>query len=310
MRSTTLAAPLLLECQRAILERDAWPLLRVELPGATAAASTRHARDCHLDDFPEVAYAEAKQANASARRSRRRRTRARSRGSTRRAWRARRGRASRCASRRSGGAGARRSGRRRRGAQQAGMALADFEAFVERALFLDRADPVAAWGELHDFQEALIERLRGARELRIEADGTDLTLGVKGRTWVNSDGRRNMPSGEVFTGPLEDSANGRIRFASRRRRPASTSRASTSSSATALSSRRRPSAARSTSSARWRPTTARAASARSASARTSASTARSARSSSTRRSAAPSTSRSGAPIRRPAARTSPRCTGT
>ena len=32
------------------------------------------------------------------------------------------------------------------------------------------------------------------------------------RTWVNSDGRRNMPSGEVFTGPHEDSASGRIRF--------------------------------------------------------------------------------------------------
>ena len=45
-----------------------------------------------------------------------------------------------------------------------------------------------------------------------EAEGTDVTLSVKGRTWVNSDGRRNMPSGEVFTGPHETSANGRIRF--------------------------------------------------------------------------------------------------
>ena len=35
---------------------------------------------------------------------------------------------------------------------------------------------------------------------------------MKGRTWVNSDGKRNMPSGEVFTGPLETSATGRIRF--------------------------------------------------------------------------------------------------
>ena len=32
------------------------------------------------------------------------------------------------------------------------------------------------------------------------------------RTWINSDGRRNMPSGEVFTGPHEGSANGRVRF--------------------------------------------------------------------------------------------------
>mgnify|MGYP002140658571 CR=1 FL=1 len=35
---------------------------------------------------------------------------------------------------------------------------------------------------------------------------------MKGRIWVNSDGLRNMPSGEVFTGPVETSANGRVRF--------------------------------------------------------------------------------------------------
>jgi aminopeptidase len=49
-------------------------------------------------------------------------------------------------------------------------------------------------------------------ELRIEAPRTDLTLNVKGRTWENSDGRRNMPSGEVFTGPRETSATGHVRF--------------------------------------------------------------------------------------------------
>ena len=98
------------------------------------------------------------------------------------------------------------------GAQQAGMATATFAALVERALFLDRDDPVAAWGELRAHQARLIERLAGASELRIEAEGTDLRLSVAGRTWVNSDGRRNMPSGEVFTGPVEDSAEGRIRF--------------------------------------------------------------------------------------------------
>ena len=84
--------------------------------------------------------------------------------------------------------------------------------FVTRALFLDRDDPVAAWGELRAFQAGLIERLAPASEIRIEAPGTDLTLDVAGRTWVNSDGKRNMPSGEVFTGPHETSAEGAIRF--------------------------------------------------------------------------------------------------
>jgi aminopeptidase len=97
-------------------------------------------------------------------------------------------------------------------AQQAGMGTGAFAAFVERAVFLDRDDPVRAWGELREFQARLIERLAPAREIRIEADGTDLRLAVEGRTWVNSDGRRNMPSGEVFTGPHEASAEGRIRF--------------------------------------------------------------------------------------------------
>ena len=75
---------------------------------------------------------------------------------------------------------------------------------MQRALFLDQPDPARAWGELRGFQDALIGRLSKASELRLEAEGTDLKLSVKGRTWVNSDGKRNMPSGEVFTGPIED----------------------------------------------------------------------------------------------------------
>jgi aminopeptidase len=61
-------------------------------------------------------------------------------------------------------------------------------------------------------QARLKERLEEARELRIVGPGTDLTLSVEGRTFVNSAGRRNMPCGEVFTGPIEDSANGHVTF--------------------------------------------------------------------------------------------------
>jgi aminopeptidase len=210
VRSTTLAAPLLLECQRAILDRDAWPLLRVELPGATAAFH-RHARDRHLDGFPEVSYAEAKKAHASLGIQAPENTRALAGIDPERLARAARGRKP-----------LREQMLKRRwcstlwptnaGAQQAGMSLDDFEAFVARALFLDQPDPARSWGELRTFQAELIERLSGVQELHVEAPGTDLTLTVKGRTWVNSDGKRNMPSGEVFTGPHEASANGRVRF--------------------------------------------------------------------------------------------------
>lgn len=97
-------------------------------------------------------------------------------------------------------------------AQQAGMSTAAFRAFVERALYLNRPNPIAAWHELAAFQAALIGRLQKVKELRIQADETDLRLSVEGRTWINSDGKRNMPSGEVFTGPLEASAEGQVHF--------------------------------------------------------------------------------------------------
>jgi aminopeptidase len=92
------------------------------------------------------------------------------------------------------------------------MSDEEYAAFVTRALFLDRPDPVAAWGELSERQARVVQRLRAAELIRIEAEGTDLSLRVGGRTWINSDGRRNLPSGEVFTGPREDSAAGTIRF--------------------------------------------------------------------------------------------------
>ncbi len=210
VRSTALAAPLLLEVQRAILERDAWPLLRVELPGATASFY-RHAQDRHLDLFSEVAFNEAKRAHAQLGIQAPENTRALAGIDPARLARAARARKP-----------IREQTMSKRwcstlwptqaGAQQAGMSLAGFEDFVARALFLDQPDPVRSWGELRVFQEGLIKRLKGAGELRIEAPGTDVTLSVKRRTWVNSDGKRNMPSGEVFTGPHETSANGRIRF--------------------------------------------------------------------------------------------------
>src|SRR3954465_2932230 len=62
--STTLAAPLLLELQRAILEREAWPVFRVELPGQ-AEGFYAHAREQQLDEFPSLARREAKECHAT-----------------------------------------------------------------------------------------------------------------------------------------------------------------------------------------------------------------------------------------------------
>ncbi len=73
---------------------------------------------------------------------------------------------------------------------------------------LDRPDPAGAWAELSTMQAELCARLTLAKTIRIEGDGTDLSLRVDGRHWQNSDVKRNLPSGEVFTGPRERSAKG------------------------------------------------------------------------------------------------------
>jgi aminopeptidase len=210
VRSSTEATDLLLALQRGILERGAWPVFRIDLPGEQATFY-EHARDVHLDSAPKDAVDDAKRIDVSL-----------SIQAPRDAFElegvdpqkiARVARA--------------RKGIRERimdkrwcttlwptpaAAERAGMPLAEFEAFVERALFLDQPDAVASWRGLSAFQATLIERVGPAGEIRVEADGTDITLGVKGRRWVNSDGKRNMPSGEIFTGPVESSINGRIRF--------------------------------------------------------------------------------------------------
>lgn len=97
-------------------------------------------------------------------------------------------------------------------AQDADMDTAEFEDFVLHACKLDRDDPVAAWTELRVEQQRLIDWLAGKSEIHLTGPGTDLTLSVAGRGWINSDGRRNFPSGEIFTSPVEDSVNGHVHF--------------------------------------------------------------------------------------------------
>ncbi|MBN2465507.1 aminopeptidase, partial [candidate division WOR-3 bacterium] len=97
-------------------------------------------------------------------------------------------------------------------AQQAGMSLADYADFVFSACFCDQPDPIAAWQKLSAEQQHYVDFLNSVKTLRVEGPGTDLTVSVDGRKWVNSDGKANFPSGEVFTGPVEDSAEGRITF--------------------------------------------------------------------------------------------------
>jgi len=208
--STTLAESLVRSLHRAVLQREAWPLVRVS-PPSLAADFYRYATDRQLDGFAPADLSELECVDAILSADAPANTSALADADPELIARA---------------ASARVAVREARLAlrwcgtiwptpalaQQAGMAEREYAAFVTRALFLDRADPVLAWRELSARQAELVQRLSDAREIRIEAEGTDISLSVEGRTWINSDGRRNMPSGEVFTGPLEHSANGTIRF--------------------------------------------------------------------------------------------------
>lgn len=97
-------------------------------------------------------------------------------------------------------------------AARAGMSLAELDDYYAKLMHLDDADPARAFHTLRDEQESLLARLRAANSVRIESFDTDLTLSTSGRGWVNSYGRRNVPSGEMYTSPVEDSAEGVIHF--------------------------------------------------------------------------------------------------
>jgi aminopeptidase len=210
LASTTLAEPVMRSLHRAVLQREAWPLVRMA-PPSLAADFYRYATDRQIDRFAPADLSELKSVDAILSIDAPANTSALAgvdpaliaRAATARVP----VREARLALRWCGTIWPTPAL-----AQLAAMAEDEHAAFVTRALFLDRPDCTQAWRELSARQAELVDRLGTAREIRIEAEGTDISLSVEGRKWINSDGRRNMPSGEVFTGPLEHSANGTIRF--------------------------------------------------------------------------------------------------
>jgi aminopeptidase len=207
---TPQSLPLVRAIHNALLDRGAWPLIRLA-PAELAANFFGHAQGVHLDGFAPIELTEVQAANGVISITAPANTRALASVDPALIARASKARAP-----------VQEARLQKRWcstvwptpalAQQASMGDDEYAALVQRALFLDRPDPVAAWRSLSERQERLVQRLTRARRVRIEAEGTDLQVGVEGRTWVNSDGKRNMPSGEVFTGPIENSANGSIRF--------------------------------------------------------------------------------------------------
>lgn len=205
----TTAEPLVRLTAEAAILRGAHPIVRLEIPGL-ADFLVGHGTDDQIRSVPESAYADARSADARIRILAESRPHSVVDPSKKALYDKAREPLRQLA-----------AGRRwaltqyptETYAQLAGMTTGEYEAFVTSAMFLDRPDPVAAWQELGRRQAKVIDRIRPVSQIRLLAEGTDLSLDVSSRTWINSDGRRNMPSGEVFTGPHETSANGRLHCA-------------------------------------------------------------------------------------------------
>ncbi len=97
-------------------------------------------------------------------------------------------------------------------ASEAGLSLAAFEDFYYGACLATDADPVGAWKRQSEETERLAEWIEGRREVHVRGEGTDIRLGIEGRHFIAAGGKHNMPDGEFFTGPVEDSAEGEITF--------------------------------------------------------------------------------------------------
>jgi aminopeptidase len=97
-------------------------------------------------------------------------------------------------------------------AGDAEMSLADFADFYFRACLADDEDPLDAWRRTSEECHRLADWANGREQVRIVAEGTDLRLGIAGRRFIAADGKHNMPDGEFFTGPVEDSAEGEVSF--------------------------------------------------------------------------------------------------
>jgi aminopeptidase len=97
-------------------------------------------------------------------------------------------------------------------AQEANMSLEEYEAFVFGACHLFSPNPAQEWIKVREKQQSVVDYLNQCDQITYRNKHSDITFSVKDRIWINSDGRSNMPSGEVFSSPIEDSVNGVIHF--------------------------------------------------------------------------------------------------
>jgi len=97
-------------------------------------------------------------------------------------------------------------------AQDAEMSLSEYEDFVYQACMPVMNDPAGYWRKVSARQQKIVDWLKGKQNVHVVGPQTDLHLSIAGRTFINCDCKENVPDGEIFTGPVEDSVNGHVYF--------------------------------------------------------------------------------------------------
>ncbi|MGA2092766.1 MAG: aminopeptidase [Sedimentisphaerales bacterium] len=97
-------------------------------------------------------------------------------------------------------------------AQECGMSKSEYEEFVYSACFLNKNDPIAEWQRFEKKQQRIVNFLNRRKNINFKGNDIDISFSTNGRKWINGNGTKNMPCGEVFTAPVDDSVNGKVRF--------------------------------------------------------------------------------------------------
>ena len=97
-------------------------------------------------------------------------------------------------------------------AQECRMSKNKFEDYIFSSCFLYEEDPIAKWQKMEKSQQRLVDFLDDKDGIHFVGKDIDIRFSIRGRKWINCAGKLNMPDGEVFTSPVEDSVNGKIRF--------------------------------------------------------------------------------------------------
>ncbi|MAF34322.1 aminopeptidase [Candidatus Woesearchaeota archaeon] len=198
------ATPLMLEIYKLCLERGALPVLHPSLPGA-AYTFYKHAQDFQLKHFPKVSWYEVRNTDVffsigaeyntkeftnvdPKRLAMRKRAVKRIQD-----WRVNNTRW--CLF----------EFPQQAGAQDANMALPEYEEFVYNSTIID-------WETFAEELRRICDVVNQSKKVRIMGKDTDLSFSIKGMNCIAGDGRYNMPDGEVFTAPVRDSVNGHIYY--------------------------------------------------------------------------------------------------